>query len=64
VEVAVLCTAGVEGDVGGGVPDHVGLVVIIHSLLVIYYAGSGAVLSLPVNKMILQLITGVKVSLL
>ena len=54
MEVAALCIAGVEGDVGVGVPDHVGLVVVGLGLLVINYTGGGAVLSLPVNKMLLQ----------
>ena len=54
MEVAALCIVRVEGYVGVGVPDHVGLVVVGPSLLVINYTGRGAVLSLPVNKMLLQ----------
>ena len=54
MEVTAFCIARVEGDVGVGVPNHVGLVVVGPSLLVVNYTGCGTVLSLPVNKMLLQ----------
>jgi hypothetical protein len=47
---AALWIAGVEDDVGGGVPDHLGLVVVHLGLLFIYFTGSGAVLSLPLKN--------------
>ena len=50
IEVAAFCIARVEGDFGGGVPDHVGQVVVGLGLLVINFTGSGGVLSLPVKN--------------